>query len=168
MDPRLVDRSTGEILDRHPTSTVRPVHDTRHGTWPPRSKGPLPTVEDLNIATALDELDAWAVEYDREVERFKQAKRAHAAAVRTYELEAAKARRKARQNPTERGRRTSGDIDAEVVEATHAPGGPYDRLLAAETEVDVAKTALFAAKDQMMRMQVHISAAKNEVARPGP
>lgn len=168
-DPRL-DRRT-PLHERPPAATRRtlPGPDTRTTPWPPRTQVPVPDIPvDVNIATALDELDAWAIAYDAAMSDYADARRRLAAAKRIYELEAAKARRVARANPTERGRRTASDIDAEVVEATHQPDGPYDRYATAEADAEVSRTAMFAAKDQMMRLQVHCAAARAEVPRPGP
>lgn len=167
-DGRPIDPATGET--RPPSSSRRTIPnrqqeqhhpDARLAPWPPLSKGPLPEIEpDLNIVTALDELDAWAHAHEESVADWKVAKRRYAQAKRKYELAAARARRRARQEPTERGRRTSGDIDGEVVERTHGEGESYNEFLDAEADLDIAKTAMFAARDQMDRLRTHISAAK--------
>lgn len=130
--------------------------------WPPRTSGPLPrgwqtNFADVNVVTALDELDIWAAELDRQADLYARSRRAYGLAKGRYELECAKARRVARSNPVERGRRTAADIDGEVVEAVHAEHVLY---LDAESEMEVAKTLMFAARDQMERLRSAVSAAK--------
>lgn len=152
-----VDPATGEIVNRR---MFGPQGDVRTAAWPPLSQGPLPVDHGITIGTALDEMDAWAIQYHRAETAVEAAREKYRRAKIVYELEAAKARRRARANPVERGRRTADDISAEVVEATHQPDGPYDRYLAAETELEVAITAYFAAAKQMDRCKVHIDGAR--------
>jgi hypothetical protein len=138
-----------------------PGSDVRRAAWPPPSQGPLPAElpPDFSLFTALDELDAWRVAYDAAETELAEARRQFKRQKREYELQQALARRTARQNPNERGRRTDGDISAEVVEATHQPGGPYDQYLEAETRLEVATTAYFAAAKQIDALEVHVRAA---------
>lgn len=171
IDPRVMGRALDETSRRPGDGRDHRQHgpgtDVRRTAWPPPSQGPLPAAlpDDFNLFTALDELDAWAVEYARAEEELARARGAYKRAKRDYELNAARARRIARANPVERGRRTSDDISAEVVEATHEPDGPYDRYLSAETDLDVATTAYFAAAKQMDRLEVHCRAAGRSSSR---
>ena len=159
IDPRVL----GRALDPT-TGEVSPPHhpDARLAPWPPRSKGPLPPAAsippDVNIATSLDELDLWAHELDRVETLWEQARR-ELAKLRDRDARVrAPARRVARQNPVERGRRTAGDIDSEVEEAA-IKDGVHSELLNVEAEVDVYTSRMFNAKDQMRRLTKHIDAA---------
>lgn len=154
---RRVDPETGEILEGRMFGRQG---DVRTAAWPPMTQGPLPVDHGVTIATALDEMDAWAVQYHRAENALAEARAGYRAAKRAYELAAAKARRRARANPTERGRRTAEDISAEVVEATHQPDGPYDRYLTAESTLEIATTAYFAAAKQMDRCKAHVDGAR--------
>lgn len=151
--------------DDRPQSITRPVGQRRVTAdgepWPPRTRGPLPADYlrrfDINPVTCLDEMDLWAAELDWWVTAYEEARKTYGKMKHAYELAGAKARRVARQNPLERGRRTSGDIDNEVIEAT---ADEYATFLDAEAALDVAKTKMFAAKDQIERLRSALSAAK--------
>lgn len=158
--PRNVDRATGEVRGGRDSRQQGAGTDVRRAAWPPPSRGPLPQElpEDWHVVTALDELDAWAIEHDRATTAFVEVRREYARAKDAYLLAKAKARRAARQSPTERGRRTSADIDHEVDEST-SEDGTLGRWLDAEAELDVATTLIFRAKDQMNRLDAHVRAA---------
>jgi len=164
IDPRVMgralDTTTGEVTGRRDSRTYGAGSDVRRAPWPPPSRGPLPDElpEDWNVSTALDELDAWAIEHDRATTSFVSVRREYAKAKDAYLVSKAKARRTARQTPTERGRRTSDDITSEVDEIT-SKDGTLTTWLNAEAELDVATTLIFRAKDQMNRLDSHIRAA---------
>lgn len=171
IDPRVVGReldpTTGEVRPRRagPPGDHRrlgPGDDVRNAAWPPPTQGPLPEQipPDFHVGTALDELDVWAVEYQRAENELRDARVEAKRTKREYELAKAKARRIARASPTEKGRRTAEDITSEVVEETHQPGGPYDRMVDAETRVENATTAYFAAAKEMDRCDTHVRAAR--------
>ena len=125
----------------------------------PMSGGPLPPRDripaELNIGTALDEQVAWAHEHDRATNELELL-REQLVGVEIAVMKArAKARRVARANPTARGRRTSGDIDAEVEEVL-ASLDDYHRKLDLETGVEVQMGRLFRAKDNLNRLQHYI------------
>lgn len=149
-----------------PRTGTPPTPPTSSPVWPPRSSGPLPPgwqghYPDVNVVTCLDELDLWAAEYDRLVGTVVTSRKALARARHAYDLSCARQRRVAKATP-ETGRRTVADIDSEVVIAT---ADEYQTFLDAEAEADAARTLMFAAKDQLMRLQQHVSAAK--VMTPG-
>lgn len=164
IDPRVLGRAldptTGELRGGRDSRTHGAGSDVRRSAWPPPSRGPLPDQlpEDWHVVTALDELDAWAIEHDRATTAFVDVRREYGKAKDAYLLAKAQARRRARASPTERGRRTSADIDHEVDEST-SHDGTLGRWLDAEAELDVATTLIFRAKDQMHRLDAHIRAA---------
>ena len=140
-----------------------PLHDASVAPWPPRTRGPLPAdlPPDLNIATAHDEIDAWAVEHDRQTERLARLRRnltgtatEEGVEVR-YLRERSVARRLARANPTERGRRTQSDIDAEVDERLVDSGVAHERLRL-HSEIEVATSMLFRAKENIARLTAYV------------
>ncbi|MFN2346030.1 MAG: hypothetical protein ABR616_09990 [Dermatophilaceae bacterium] len=170
IDPRVVGRAlaaganpaTGERLDQR---THGPGADVSRRPWPPPSRGPLPPPDaipdDLNIFTAQDEIDAWAHEHDAATNLLARHRRALAGdddddGIEIKVMRArARHRRVARANPTERGRRTSADIDAEVDENL-ANDPNYHRKLDLEASVEIALGRLFRAKDNIHRLQRYI------------
>lgn len=160
-----VDRDTGEIRDQRGT-TGR--DDASARPWPPPSRGPLPPSDglpaDLNIFTATDEIDAWSWEHDYVTEelarvRVLMAGDPHDPDAPSLEgqliRKRAEARRKARASPTERGRRTSADIDVEVDEALELDG-IAGRHRAVSAYIDTLTGRLFRAKDMAARLENYI------------
>lgn len=132
--------------------------------WPPRTSGPLPkgwqtAYPDVNVVTALDELDLWAAELDRQSHEYAAFRRDYAQARHRFELERAKARRRVMADAAHVGskRPTVDQINDLIVEAVHHE---HQLFLDAEAELDVAKTLLFAARDQIERLRTSVSAAK--------
>lgn len=164
-----VDRATGEIADGSPdrrNTTGR--DDASARPWPPPSRGPLPPGDslppDLNIYTAQDEIDAWAWEHDHVTEELARVRvllsgdpdDPDAPSLEgMLNLKRAEARRKARANPIERGRRTSEDISAEVDEALERDGiAGRHRTMAAY--VDTLMGRLFKARDNQNRLYEYL------------
>lgn len=183
IDPRVmgqaVNRETGEVAPHshdvggrpdHPSSTRRPVggSNTATGPWPPKSAGPLPPRDnlppDLNIGTALDEIDAWAHEHDWATTELARVRILlsgdpdepdHQSLEGRLIIEKARARRTARASPTERGRRTAEDISVEVEEALELNGIAAEvRSWRMREEVLLAR--MFKAKDNMQRLYNYI------------
>jgi len=169
IDPRIMGRAldptTGEIAPP-PGRPYQP--DTSRTAWPPRSRGPLPPREaippDLNIGTAQDEVDAWAHEHDHVTNELARVRVLLAgdpddpdapSLERRLILARAQARREARRNPNERGRRTDSDITAEVEEALERDGvlGQHRALTAYQ---DTLTGRLFRAKDNIARLDSYI------------
>lgn len=176
IDPRVMGRaldpSTGEVTDRPYQA------DTATSPWPPRSRGPLPPPEsippDLNIYTAQDEIDAWAHEHDHVTNELARVRTLLAgdpedpdadSVERRLTMKRAEARRQARRNPTERGRRTAQDIDTEVDEALEKDGiaGKHRALAAYQ---DNLTGRLFRAKDNVHRLQQYVRSLPMTSDRP--
>lgn len=164
--PANIDRDTGEIVRDQRHTTGRDNAAAR--PWPPPSRGPLPPPStlppDLNIYTAQDEIDAWAWEHDwvtEELARVRAVLSGDPEHPEKPSLEGvlirrrAEERRKARANPTERGRRTSEDISTEVEEALERDGiaGQHRTLLA---YVETLMGRLFKARDNATRLQAYV------------
>jgi hypothetical protein len=164
IDPRVMGRALAGV-----DTTTGEIHDTSRRAWPPRSKGPLPPPDhlppDLNIFTAQDEIDAWAHEHDAVTTALASAREVRDAAEIDYLRERAKARRRARANPTERGRRTSEDITSEVDEALIG-GGWMQARLDADTQIEILTGRLFRAKDNIARLDSYIRSLPRVSDRP--
>jgi len=145
-----------------------PLYDTSTVAWPPRTRGPLPPQDslppDLNIGTAQDEADAWAHEHDwvtTELSRVRVLLSGdpddpdYQSLESRLVLERAKARRTARANPAERGRRTAGDIDTEVEEALEI-SGIAGQVRAVQAYQETLMGRLFRAKDNLNRLQNYV------------
>lgn len=183
------DRVMGETLARQPTSDadtdpgpdrrgLADRDDTSARPWPPPSRGPLPPADslppDLNVFTATDEIDAWAHEHDHATEMLARLRRELAGdgtrdgVEIEYLRQRSKARRKARASPTERGRRTSADIDAEVEEAL-IESGVLARKLDVEASIEIAMGRLFRARDNVARLESYVrSLPRVSDGRPRP
>lgn len=176
IDPRVIAAALAPLQTQRPERAYQP--DTAASAWPPRTRGPVPPREhlpaDLNIFTAQDEIDAWAWEHDGVTEELAQVRVWLAGDPDDPEapsiegdliLARARARREARKNPVERGRRTSGDIDAEVEEALEVDGiaGRHRSLLALE---ETLLGRLFKAKDNINRIQRYIDSLPRLSDRP--
>lgn len=168
---RDVDTATGEIRP-HPADRRQPTDrgrdDASARAWPPPSRGPLPPSDnlppDLNIFTAQDEIDAWAWEHDWATEELARVRKIlsgdpddpHASSVEGMLIRRrADARKRARANPTERGRRTSEDITTEVELALEEDGiaGQHRTLLA---YMETLTGRLFKAKDNQNRLYEYL------------
>lgn len=162
IDPRVLRDQLAAPHDRRGT-TGR--DDVSARPWPPPSRGPLPPADslpaDLNIGSAQDETDAWAHEHDHATELLARLRRELAGDGERDGIEIeflrqrSKARRKARASPTERGRRTSADIDAEVEEAL-IESGILARKLDVEASIEIAVGRLFRARDNIGRLESYV------------
>ena len=162
---RRQDRIDPRLLNRPQERPFGPDADVTRGPWPPRTKGPLPRniPPDLNIATAQDEMDAWAHEHDDATETLARHRTeltmTSPDGVESVEIQVMKARamyrRQARANPTERGRRTAEDITEEVNEAL-AMDPAYRRKLDLETSIQIALDRLFRARDNINRLDGYL------------
>jgi hypothetical protein len=160
IDPRILNRATGEV-----ERPFGPHGDVSRVAWPPKSRGPLPRdlPPDLTVETANDEIDAWAWEHDDATETLARLRSELSMTspdgVESVEIQVMKAkamyRRQARANPTERGRRTSEDITAEVDEAL-AMDPAYRRKLDLETSIQIALDRLFRARDNVNRLESYV------------
>jgi len=172
--PEGVDPDTGEILDRR---VYGPGSDVSKQKWPPPSRGPLPPREsipdDLNIFTAQDEVDAWAHEHDRATNKLAAVRRLlhgdpdtrEEGIEEEYARKRARFRRLARQSPTEKGRRTTADIDEEVNERLIEDGVWRDRERL-RNEADEALGRLFRAKDNIARLDSYVRSLPKVSDRP--
>ena len=174
IDPRVmgreVDMTTGEVVG--PRSETRMFgRDGRADTgWPPLSNGPRPPSEaippDLNIGTAQDEIDAWAHEHDLVTGKLAEIRLllegdpenpGHRSLKGRLILKRAEARRNARSNPKERGRRTETDITVEVDEALeNDPDGIAAQVRALEAHQETLTSRLFKARDNIHRLDAYI------------
>ena len=173
---RNFDPDTGEIL--HDQRQHGPGDDVSKQPWPPPSRGPLPPrfsiPEDLNIFTAQDEIDAWAHEHDLATNKLAAVRRLlhgdpEAPDIEGIEEEFARKRagfrRQARQSPTEKGRRTSADIDEEVTERL-INDGIYRQRERVRNEADEALGRLFRAKDNQARLDAYVRSLPRVSDRP--
>ena len=174
--PPNVDPETGEI--QHDRRRAGPGQDVSTSPWPPPSRGPLPPAEsipdDLNIFTAQDEIDAWAHEHDRASNKLSAVKRLlhgdperpdEESVEEEYARKRADFRRKARQSPVEKGRRTAADIDEEVTERL-ITDGVYRRRERLRNEADEALNRLFRAKDNIARLDAYVRSLPRVSDRP--
>ena len=181
IDPRVlgrnIDPTTGEI--QGPRSERRMFGDDGRADtgWPPLSRGPMPPREalppDLNIGTAQDEIDAWAHEHDLVTGKLAEIRLLlegdpddprRPSLKGQLILKRAEARRTARRNPLEKGRRTTADIDAEVDEALELDEeGIAARVRALEGHQETLTSRLFKAKDNINRLDGYI----RSLPRPG-
>lgn len=160
IDPRVFQGPRGS--DARPFG---PDGDVSKVPWPPKSKGPLPRdiPPDLNVETAQDEVDAWAWEHDDATETLARLRAelsmTSPQGLESVEIRVMKARamyrRVARQNPTERGRRTAEDITEEVNESL-SNDADYRRKLDLETSIQIALDRLFRARDNISRLDGYI------------
>lgn len=163
IDPRVLGRrldpTTGEIVGPRSERRMFGADGRADTGWPPLSRGPLPPRDrippDLNIGTAQDEIDAWAHEHDAATTELERVRRDRTEA----QIEVMKARMKyrriARQNPKERGRRTSDDIKDEVDEAL-ASDPQYLQMQRLEVELETQMGRLFRAKDNIARLDAYV------------
>lgn len=163
IDPRVLRDQLAAPHDRRGT-TGR--DDVSARPWPPPSRGPLPPADslppDLQIGSAQDEADAWAVEHDVATELLARLRRelnsgvdGQEAVEIQYLRARSKARRIARASPTERGRRTAADIDEEVTEAL-LDAGVLARKLDLEASIEIALGRLFRARDNISRLENYV------------
>ena len=173
---RNFDPDTGEIL--HDQRHHGPGPDVSQAPWPPPSRGPLPPrssiPDDLNIFTAQDEIDAWAHEHDLATNMLAAVRRilhgdpddpAGEGIEEEYARKRADFRRRARQSPTEKGRRTSADIDEEVTERL-ITDGVYRRRERVRNEADEALGRLFRARDNISRLDSYVRSLPRVSDRP--
>lgn len=173
--PSGVDPDTGEIL--HDQRSHGPGSDISQQRWPPPSRGPLPPAasipDDLNIFTAQDEIDAWAHEHDLATNKLAAVRRllhgdpdtADESVEEEYARKRADFRRRARQSPTEKGRRTSADIDEEVTERL-IDDGVWRRRERLRNAADEALGRLFRAKDNIARLDSYVRSLPRVSDRP--